>query len=349
MSNYEGPEFQAQMSEFLLDLARLSSKATESVDGTALRRERADLIDELITFAKENTILNLSKETYSAFVDQRVSRSFEGEFNRTWNSASAAFEKMSAEAAIESLPPIVSEQIFSDGPTHAQAAFEKAAALELKMINIPALEKHEAPGDNLFLYFLDSCYNSEEGAVTDQVAETLRTPSQTLPALLATFGLLIQARRSEVSGNLTAAFSYLMDASRMLGMIEASTWITSRFDKIAASRNGKSNARKDTPKKRAFRDAKLFVEHLFHSLMPTSSVGVRAWKSADQTKFNINAYICDHKIKIGISDDKIEKECERLYKLDRKNFLKNKFRILAFYKHVKKDGTEINIPIPLNN
>lgn len=349
MSAYDSPELESQMQHFFLDAVRLSQKATEKVDGTASRRDRAALVDLLIKYAKEETLPRLNKRSLKLYSEGRASRSFESELNRLWEKASNEYQKISALETIENLPSIVSEQILSDDPDYARRGFEYAASIELKSITIPVLEAHPTPGDDLLLYFLDTMCNPDEKSITDHIADSLLAPPQMLYAFLGIFGLLIQAKRSGISGNLAEAYSYLMDANHMIGMLEASAWLTTRFDKIAASRNGKLNARKDTKRKVAVRQAKSFVEHLFYNLMPSNSAGYREWKNHEKALTEINAHICDNNINLGISDHLIKQECLRLHNLDKKIKHNNKFRFQANYVFIKKDGTKINIPIPLDD
>lgn len=348
MKKYDSPELQRQIEDLLKDLMRLNKKATERLDGTAARRKIAQLIDSLIKCTRDDILPQTNKSSLKLYSEGRASRSFDAELNRLWDKTTVEYQRMFADQNISNLPAIISEQIFSEDPDFARRGFEHLAAVELNSAIIPELESRDTPGDDILLYSLHILINPDEKIITNHIAESLITPPQMLYAFLGIFGLLIQARRSEDRGNLPEAYSYIIDANHMIGMLEASTWITRRFDTISASRNGKLRGKKETKKKIAVQQAKWYVEQLFNSLMPIDNMGLRKWRSAEAALEAINIYICDHKIDIGISDETIKKECAKLNRAHKKKKETNKFNLQVNYAFTKKDGSKIYIPIPLD-
>ncbi|MBA6067803.1 hypothetical protein [Pseudomonas mosselii] len=348
MIDYNSPKLQAQLQEFMLDLARLNRKATERLDGTELRNSRVKLLDFITKYSKEEIIPKWEESKLRLYSGGRASRGFEAELESLWNRAIVNYQQMSASEMIRNLPAIVSEQILEGDDGYAREGFEAAARMELLSITIPVIEGYATPGDDILLYAMDVLTNPGDDA-EETIAEHLIAPTQMLYSYLCIFGLLIEARRTMASNRATEAYTYLIDASYMLGMLESSAWLMPRFDKIAASRNGKLRARKETPKKAAIRQAKDYVKHLFDHLMPTDATGIRKWKSADAAKFEVNAYLAEKNITLGISADLIDKECVILHRADKMRQKVNKFNVLVNFVFVKKDGTKVNIPVPIND
>ncbi|MFH7423145.1 hypothetical protein RA276_32185, partial [Pseudomonas syringae pv. tagetis] len=78
---------------------------------------------------------------------------------------------------------------------------------------------YEVPCDVLFLVIFVSVVHLEGKSLSDHIAETLENPQQTQASVYAICGLLIQAQKAAEAEKTDIAYSYLIDANYLLGML----------------------------------------------------------------------------------------------------------------------------------
>lgn len=142
---------------------------------------------------------------------------------------------------------------------------------------VPVLEKFPNAGEDLYLLVYHWILDFDPDASVESIAQTGATAAQWMPALYGMLGLLISAKAAHADGEISLAYSYLMDANHLIGLHEGSKYALKYSQEIER----KLSARNSNKLSRAATDAvKLRAVDLYHSLRPLDAQGKAiSWKS----------------------------------------------------------------------
>lgn len=322
----------------LEEMVRQYKILQDKMNGTEVRRLQEAEIAELFRLVHENILPRYADNKAILHRDSRPVRTFETELQRLWSQALFEFVGYFRPRLPEFLTKLMAVE--QDG----EAKLQKFMKLVLEGITIPLLKGYDLPGDDLFFLILHTVTYLDEESAVNYLADTLETPPQTQASVFAVCGLLIQARTAADAGEEAIAYSYLIDASYLLGMSKSSAFITKRFDAIAAKRQAKANAKKRHSSAKELNLGKKRVAELYYSLRSTGENGVQLpWKSANKALEEISQAIAkENNPDIRISDTTIRKICLAMQKRELKERKRQGINLTVSFP--MPDGSTVTFP-----
>jgi hypothetical protein len=202
----------------------------------------------------------------------RETRTFENEYNRLKSRVldyyvEALSEQIPELAKALEAPPLAATKAQMRRETRAYAATQI----------MPVIEKHPAVGEDIYLQIYAWVWDADTPSLVERVASSGIGAPESVLATYGMLGLLIDARRSYDAGNIEKAYSYLNDASFMIGMREGTRGITKHLPELTKKMHQSYLSHKSRARKRE--DSEKAVE-LFCSLRPRNEHGARIpWDS----------------------------------------------------------------------
>jgi hypothetical protein len=338
----ESSENQKKMQALFLELVRRQQSLQKTSDrGFDIWNHLKQDIDEIFKIIREVVLPEYPDLDTVIHKETRPQRNYENELNRLWAKALDIFGSY-FETRISPALKLIIEDSSQEGKSNIK---EMQVFIFWKGL-IPTLAGHGNPGDDLYLYVNHAMLFSDEELVSRMIAKNLDTPHHSPEAIFGICGLLLQSHQASKNGSMDEAYSYLIDASHMLGMYHSSEYIMERFDTVADSRKARINAEKRHSTDTRFILGKARARELFYSLREEGPDGIRPmWKSASKAMTAISKALVreiaqSNRTDIKISDSKIYDLCKELCKQERHQKECPDFGIIPGYR--LKDGTFIH-------
>lgn len=340
-TNYDDPKFQEELKQFLLELADKQQYTNSMLDGSFIIAQQRSKIDELFQLVHDRILADHTEEELGTLKHKstRPLRSFDFELNRLFQETFEVYK----EQILPSIPDFLEKAIFRGDENRKN----KFLLEHFQKLTLPLLGEHDSPGDDLFLFVCFIMAFNDEKIMNTILADRLSGPAQSIEAVYGMCGLLIQADKSKKEGLGEQAYSYLIDASNMLGMYKSAAFMNARFDTVATKRFAKKQANIKHSSPSELNTAKDKVRELFVSLQkadaPDKTRLRGPWKSANEAHQEIALSMhkeIDAKV---IGDSTILALCRQLHK-KQKAEAKRKGRptISVLLKHTLDDGTVVS-------
>ncbi len=328
------------LQRLIVQLALAHEKAIRRIDGSELKENLNKLIDGIIQSVRQELRPRYG-ENIILYEKGRSIRSFQVELHRLWTRAISLYLEVLKSAFTPEI-----DQLLRDPENEVVFNDYKALVIEhVQTCIVPILKELETPGEDFYLHTYDLMLSADQGAIIKCIADTGKTPSQLDAAFFGMFGLLIQAESSENDGDISRAYSFLLDANHLIGMHEGARFALKHFDAIAVKRRAKVNSRKSRTKTDKI---KVRALELFYSLRPTDEAGnPHMWNSANEAMETVWAALEEEaraqgKEKLDISDRTILSLCQDLHRRDKEGCaLDIRVEVMQFM----PDGTKIKIPL----
>lgn len=325
-----------RLREILLHVAMAYEDAASMLDAGSARERLAAHVEQTIEFVREKILPTYSGKKLLLYDEGRAVRSFDFEWTRLWEKAITLYLRSAGRL---SGPDV--ETYLSD-PAHASILKELQNDLraQIETFTVPLLEDFETPGDDFLLYTYTRMVATDEKTTIDDIAGAGLTPPERIEAFFGMFGLLIEATRAKQQGAMDLAYSFLLDASHMIGMHESARYVMKFSPEVAKKRRAQLNSEKS---REQVKKAKLRVCELFNELRPTSADGKpQRWKKANDAAHAVwgalekEAY-ADGGRAPDISDRTVLSLCQKLHKRDKNGGV---FHIRVEVVERLPDGTE---------
>lgn len=338
-SQYNDPKNQKALEDIILDLLQKKNLSDSIIDGSFLINQNRSGIAEILKAISDNVIPRHLKNEQ---VNTRQLRGFEYELNRLAQDACALYK----EHFIPVIPEVI-EKLVSQGDS---AKLNHFVEKFFYSIIIPLLNEHESPGDDIFLFVRYIMALNNDKSTNDILADRLSGPAYSLEAVYGICGLIIQADRAKHDGLIDQAYSYLIDASHMLGMYKSAEFMRSRFEPVADSYLAKKNAHKRHSSPSVKKSAQEKVRELFVSLRgpfdPKKAEPIPRWKNATEARQAISKVMCQEIEDKAIGDTTIYSLCKELHNEEMEAAeRRTRPTISVIANHTQDDGTVVPIKL----
>ncbi|OYT80912.1 hypothetical protein [Pseudomonas sp. PGPPP2] len=338
---FKDPENFKKMQDLLWDIIEKNNIINQQTDGKAIIDLQRSDIKYLFSKINECVTQEYSDEELGKIISKksRALRSFHTELARL---TEATF-KLYKDLILEKLPEVFLKIL----KTKSNDTIDEFLSIHFNHITIPALRDEKHPGDDIFLFIRHIMSINDEKEMNSIIAEKLSAPAQSLEAVYGMCGLLIQASRAEQEGRIDEAYSYLIDASNMIGMCQATAFIMPRIESVANKRFAKKNAQRKHMSPSPLNAAKSKVAELFVSLKPLAEPNnpssARRWENANhahETIYDAMREEIDTKI---IGDTTILGICRKLYRQEKNHAHKQgRPTVNVYIKQTLADGTVLS-------
>jgi hypothetical protein len=304
-STYDDPKNQKALKELILDLVHKKGLTDSLIDGSFLINQSRSDIEEVFKAINDSAIPCHLKDEQ---VNSRPLRGIDRELGRMTQEVCALYK----EQFIPLIPEVI-ERLVSQGDSVKLNHFVDKFFYSIIM---PLLSEQESPGDDIFLFVRYIMALDNDKTTNDILADRLSGPAYSLEAVYGICGLIIQAGRAKRNGLIDQAYSYLIDASNMLGMYKSAAFMRSRFEPVANSYFAKKHANKKHSSPSANSAAKEKVRKLFVSLRgsfdPENPESFPLWKNASEARKAISEVMCQEVEDGVIGDSTIYSLCKEL-------------------------------------
>lgn len=329
-----------QVRELLLQLALAYKDVIPKLDGSEDRRLQAQSMDDIIDLVHKEIRPGAAGNMPPIDAEARRERGFEGEYKRLWERVLALYfeDQRNSHPTMAALLAV---------PAYASLAGEFQAGLhrQVQETTIPLLDRHAAPGDDLYLFVLACMRSLDAEATIESLADSEKTPPELPAAFFGMFGLLMQAKRAEREQDTTRAMSYLFDVNHLIGLHEGARYPMRHLPAVAKKLHARRNGEKSHIKKNK---AKVRVIELYYALRPRDAHGQpQMWKSAEIAMTAVWIALVNEAIAAGeenpvIKDSTVLDVCKLLHRRDKEG---SGYDIRVEVIQRLSDGTEIKVPI----
>jgi hypothetical protein len=329
-----------QFKELLVELALAYKDAMPKLDGSENRRVQTEYIDKTIETVQKQIRPNAHGSLPLLDPESRRERVFEGEYKRLWGRVMALYVEN-----CKNSHPTMAGLLGTSAYSSIARDFEAGLHKEVQDTTIPILDRHAAPGDDLYLFVLACMRSLDTKATVESLGNSEKTPPQLSEAFFGMFGLLMQARRAEREQDMTLAISYLFDANHLIGLHEGALYPMRHLPAVVETMHARRNAEKSHVKKKR---AKARALELYYALRPRDAEGgPAAWTSAEEAMKEVWGALVKEAISAGrkdpiIKDSTVQEVCNLLHRQDKKG--KGYDIRVEVIKHLP-DGTDVKIPI----
>jgi hypothetical protein len=241
----------------------------------------------------------------------RETRGFKNEYNRL-KSRVLDFYVASLTEQIPELARILETPPFA--ATQAQLRNKVRAYAE--SLIVPIIERFPTSGEDIYMQMYSWVWSADSKTMVKDIADTGIGASESVLATYGMLGLLMDARKAHNSGHVERAYSYLLDASHLIGMREGSNSITKHLPDLTEKLHKVNNSYKSRAPKR---EASYRAAVLFYELRPKDERGLRSpWANKNAAAKAIwevmekEAYAL--KAKPGLEFSGVDRLCQQLIK-----------------------------------
>lgn len=248
--------------------------------------------------AREHVVPKYAGIPIILYESGRVSRTFNNEHARLWQTAVG-----NCVALTEGLLdlPLAGEQL------------RECIRATVETVVVPFLEQQSHPGEDLLMLLNERTTPSLREHAVKMIAARRITPFQESTGVWAALGLLIQARRVHHVGDVQQAYSFLIDASRVIGQYNGARFTMDLLDEVVPKRRAHINGA--VPLKTTG-SLKMRVGRLYYDLRPAEGWPDR--KTASNTVWlNLNPGRSTGKKPTAIAKSTVDKMCHRLFENER--------------------------------
>lgn len=304
-----------KLKELLIQVEMTYGNTIRILDGTVLQQELISSIDQIIKTIHEEILPRHAGCEIILYENGRSKRSFEFECQRLHRRALALYLN-------SRLASLLQKAKFLEDPVNASLLndFQEDDCNLVQQVIIPQLEKYANAGDDFYLYTHDRMQQPDVEATIECIADTWKTPAEIGPAFYGMFGLLIQAEKAKQQGDISRAYSCLLDANHLIGIHEGAKYAMKHLPKVAAKRRAKVSSELSRVAKNKLKSRAV---DLFYSLRPKAKDGQpRPWGSKDDAMDKVWDTLVNEAIARGeqnpnISQKTISALCQKLYKRDK--------------------------------
>ncbi|WP_110973206.1 hypothetical protein [Pseudomonas huaxiensis] len=338
---FDDPENMRQMQDILWEIIEKNNTVSQETDGQIIINLQRSSLKKLFSNINECVSQEYSEEELNKIISKksRTARTFHTELSRLTEATFRLYKNL--------IPNTLPEIFLKILKTKSSDIIDEFLSIHFSNITVPALRDEDHPGDDIFLFIRHIMLINDEDEMNSIIAETLTAPAQSLEAVYGMCGLLIQASRAEQEGRMDEAYSYLIDASNMIGMCQATEFMMPRIDAIAKKRFAKENAKRKHTSPSPLNSAKKKVAELYINLKPLVEPdkpnSSRKWQSANHAHETIYDAMRKEIDANEIGDTTILTICRKLYKQEKIQIQKQgRPTVNVYIKQTLADGTTIS-------
>lgn len=290
-------------------LQRMMAEGISPLDAKDAHDEERKRIEEIIAFSKAELKPRLGKNSL-LYDSGRSRRCFDAELRLQWLKARACYQRH----WLSILDPYDQKLLLDPRNEAFRDELLGMVGHDVDSRIRPMLEEHESPGDDLYhlVNRLLSGFKDEDAV---KLLADSGSPLQIQTSLFGIFGLLIQASRYHERRQMDQAYSCLIDASNLIGMNDASTYVMRYLSPVAARRQARKTSAKSRLKKEQI---KATVHELYESARPMGGDGKpRRWMSSSEAGGAVWSALTkdlEDPDDLGLKDSTVMKLCRELFK-----------------------------------
>lgn len=327
----EDPEEAKRIQDLIVLLSNsISGVAHKSSISDAINRSREHVRDW-----KTHQSLGISNDS------DDTAGEFDFELNSLWTRAETLYSQDHIKKAL----PIITGRLGDKTASERINRYYSACIALLRQNVIPVIQDHEDAGDCSYTHVSDML-QGDDAFIRSGFLDGNEAPPQTIFAYIGMFGLLIKAKKLHQKNEFNQAYSYLLKASRLIGMQEGAAFLTDRLDLIVRSLHARNSAH---IKHARYQEISSRVQDLFHSLKRIENNLPMPWRNATVAAKKIYAFLQDESRDGSIDDPGIAHSsvytiCKAMCNIEKQAASgKKNFRLI--YKIPLPDGSTFDIHI----